>query len=185
MQCKLDAVKTYEGRISLCEPTIDAREETCAQIQNETGAHFIHPYNNPNVIAGQVASSNHTFTSLKPFFPSSEVYHEGLQPFRTAKDESSRISKRQFLFGGLNAGILMTEINVGYHWTGAPWASSRSGCNNSSCFWRRPYFWNFHSSQIYKSKHWDFCSWANRYNLLLYCLHFLSCSLRLCTQSVK
>jgi threonine dehydratase len=53
LQCKLDAIATYSGRISMCEPTMDAREATCAAIQAETGARFIHPYNYPPTICGQ------------------------------------------------------------------------------------------------------------------------------------
>ena len=44
-QCKIDAVKTYDGKVILCEPTLDAREENSTRIQQETGAHFVHPYN--------------------------------------------------------------------------------------------------------------------------------------------
>ena len=49
-------MRTYEGEVVLCEPTIDAREATCAEIQERTGAHFVHPYNDPYVISGQVHS---------------------------------------------------------------------------------------------------------------------------------
>lgn len=50
---KQAAVEGYGGRITLCEPTLAAREETTAQIQRETGAELIHPYNDYHVIAGQ------------------------------------------------------------------------------------------------------------------------------------
>ena len=53
MQCKIDAVKTYGGEVVLCEPTLEAREKTCARIQEDTGAHFVHPYNDPFVMSGQ------------------------------------------------------------------------------------------------------------------------------------
>ncbi|TMG90427.1 MAG: pyridoxal-phosphate dependent enzyme [Betaproteobacteria bacterium] len=43
-QVKLDAVK---------EPTVAAREATCAAVEAETGATLIHPYNDWRVIAGQ------------------------------------------------------------------------------------------------------------------------------------
>ncbi len=50
---KVAAVKEYGGRITFCKPTLQAREETLAQVQRETGATFIHPYDNALVIAGQ------------------------------------------------------------------------------------------------------------------------------------
>lgn len=52
-QVKKDAVKTYGGKITECEPNIKAREEAARQIQEETGATFLHPSNDLNVIYGQ------------------------------------------------------------------------------------------------------------------------------------
>ena len=50
---KLDAVKGYGANIILCEPTLEARETTLDEITKKTGAQMVHPFNNPNVIAGQ------------------------------------------------------------------------------------------------------------------------------------
>lgn len=50
---KSNAVKGYDGKIVFCEPTLQAREETLEKVVEETGATFIHPYNNFNVICGQ------------------------------------------------------------------------------------------------------------------------------------
>ena len=50
---KLDAVKGYGANIILCEPTLEARETTLDEITKKTGAQVVHPFNNPNVIAGQ------------------------------------------------------------------------------------------------------------------------------------
>lgn len=50
---KQNMVREYGGKITFCEPTLESREETAARIQKETGATFIHPYNNENVIYGQ------------------------------------------------------------------------------------------------------------------------------------
>ena len=50
---KLDAVKGYEANITLCEPTLDARKSTLDEIADKTGARVVHPFNDPNVIAGQ------------------------------------------------------------------------------------------------------------------------------------
>lgn len=50
---KINAVRDYEAKIVFCESTIESRQKTTDQIIAETGATFIHPYNNPDVIAGQ------------------------------------------------------------------------------------------------------------------------------------
>ena len=52
-QVKVDAVKGYGGRITFCEPTLEARESTAQKVMEETGATFIHPYNDYRIIAGQ------------------------------------------------------------------------------------------------------------------------------------
>lgn len=53
-QCKKDAVKeTYGASVIECEPTLPARENITEKVMSETGATFIHPYNNPHIIAGQ------------------------------------------------------------------------------------------------------------------------------------
>lgn len=54
---KVEAVKGYDAEIIFCEPTLEARESTLADVVNKTGATFIHPYNNFNVIAGQGTSA--------------------------------------------------------------------------------------------------------------------------------
>lgn len=50
---KKAAVAGYGGLITECEPTLEARERTLAEVQRRTGATFIHPYDDPRVIAGQ------------------------------------------------------------------------------------------------------------------------------------
>ncbi|MBB3711957.1 threonine dehydratase [Limimaricola variabilis] len=52
-QAKKDAVRGYGGIITECEPSTSSREEYFARVQQETGADFVHPYNDPRVIAGQ------------------------------------------------------------------------------------------------------------------------------------
>ncbi|NNK77065.1 MAG: pyridoxal-phosphate dependent enzyme, partial [Maribacter sp.] len=52
-QVKKDAVKEYCGAIIECEPTLKARNAVADRIQSESGATFIHPSNDLNVIAGQ------------------------------------------------------------------------------------------------------------------------------------
>ncbi len=56
-QAKKDAVKGYGGIITECEPSTTSREEVFAQVEAETGAEFVHPYNDPRVIAGQATCS--------------------------------------------------------------------------------------------------------------------------------
>lgn len=50
---KVNAVRDYGAKIVFCESTIESRQETTDQIIAKTGATFIHPYNNSDVIAGQ------------------------------------------------------------------------------------------------------------------------------------
>ncbi|MEQ2007317.1 MAG: pyridoxal-phosphate dependent enzyme, partial [Limisphaerales bacterium] len=50
---KQRAIAAYGGQLTLCEPTLAARQAEADRIQRETGATFIHPYDNPAVIAGQ------------------------------------------------------------------------------------------------------------------------------------
>lgn len=50
---KQAAVAGYGGIITLCEPTLAARESTLAEVVAATGAEVVHPYNDARVIAGQ------------------------------------------------------------------------------------------------------------------------------------
>ncbi len=50
---KMEGVKAYGGKIVLCEPTLEAREAAADRIAEETGATFMHPSNDPEVILGQ------------------------------------------------------------------------------------------------------------------------------------
>ncbi len=50
---KIKAVESYGGNITFCEPTLQARESCLENISKQTGAVFIHPYNDFNVIHGQ------------------------------------------------------------------------------------------------------------------------------------
>ena len=52
-QVKKNAVLEYGGEIIECKPTIKARQDTAEQIASSTGATFIHPSNDPDVILGQ------------------------------------------------------------------------------------------------------------------------------------
>ena len=50
---KKNAVAGYEGQITFCAPTLEAREATLLRIYEKTGANVVHPYNDERVIAGQ------------------------------------------------------------------------------------------------------------------------------------
>lgn len=50
---KIAAVKSYGAKITFCQATLEARENTLAKVIAKTAASEIHPYNNFYVIAGQ------------------------------------------------------------------------------------------------------------------------------------
>ena len=50
---KLKAIEQAGGKISFCANTMLARDEAAEKIRQTTGANMIHPYTNPDVIAGQ------------------------------------------------------------------------------------------------------------------------------------
>ncbi len=54
---KVDAVKGYGASITFCAPTLSARESTLVEAVRETSATFIHPYDNPRIIAGQATAA--------------------------------------------------------------------------------------------------------------------------------
>jgi len=50
---KREAVSGYGADIYLCRPTLKAREKMLEKVVRKTGAVFVHPYDNPLVVAGQ------------------------------------------------------------------------------------------------------------------------------------
>ena len=50
---KLAAIVAYGANLHRCAPTIAAREARCEEVRSATGATLVHPYLNPDVIAGQ------------------------------------------------------------------------------------------------------------------------------------
>ncbi|WP_425039245.1 beta-hydroxyaspartate dehydratase BhcB [Primorskyibacter sp. S187A] len=52
-EAKKAAVRGYGGTITECEPSTTSREAVFAEVQAATGGDFVHPYNDPRVIAGQ------------------------------------------------------------------------------------------------------------------------------------
>jgi threonine dehydratase len=61
---KCRAVESYGGKITFCEPTISARNETAARVQAETGAAMIHPFDDNRVIAGQATAAKELLEEL-------------------------------------------------------------------------------------------------------------------------
>ncbi|GAB5555614.1 MAG: pyridoxal-phosphate dependent enzyme [Saprospiraceae bacterium] len=54
---KQAATRGYGAEVILCEPTLQSRESTLEEVVAKTGATFIHPYNDYNVIAGQATAA--------------------------------------------------------------------------------------------------------------------------------
>ncbi|MFD1095046.1 pyridoxal-phosphate dependent enzyme [Salegentibacter chungangensis] len=52
-EVKKAAVRTYGGKITECPPNLKDREDTAKKIMEETGATFLHPSNDLDVIYGQ------------------------------------------------------------------------------------------------------------------------------------
>src|SRR5439155_18561294 len=61
---KKAAVAGYGGTIVYCAPTLAAREATLDRVVHETGATFIHPYNDARVIAGQGTAALELLTDV-------------------------------------------------------------------------------------------------------------------------
>ena len=62
---KQNAVRGYGASITFCEPTLEARESALEQIVRETGAVFIHPYNDFRIIAGQGTAALELLEEIK------------------------------------------------------------------------------------------------------------------------
>src|SRR3990170_229297 len=56
-QIKRAAVAAFGGEITLCEPTLAAREATAAEVLRRTGAVLVHPYDDDRIIAGQATAA--------------------------------------------------------------------------------------------------------------------------------
>jgi threonine dehydratase len=61
---KKAAVRGYGGTVVECEPSTSSREAVFAQVVAESGADFVHPYNDPRVIAGQATCSKEMIEDL-------------------------------------------------------------------------------------------------------------------------
>lgn len=63
---KKKGVRAFGGEIFECEPTLEARESTLAEVVKKTGATEIHPFNNYDVIAGQATAAKELFEEASP-----------------------------------------------------------------------------------------------------------------------
>jgi threonine dehydratase len=50
---KIRSVEAYGGKITYSEPNVASRDAVAAEVMAATGAHLVHPYNDPRVMAGQ------------------------------------------------------------------------------------------------------------------------------------
>jgi threonine dehydratase len=56
-QVKKDAVLAYQGKIIDCEANLAAREQMVEKVLQETNAHYVAPYNDYRIIAGQATAA--------------------------------------------------------------------------------------------------------------------------------
>jgi len=61
---KKEAVLGYGAKVIECEPTLEARENTLEAVVRETGAYFIHPYNDERIIAGQATCARELIEAI-------------------------------------------------------------------------------------------------------------------------
>ncbi|MEM8906515.1 MAG: threonine/serine dehydratase [Bacteroidota bacterium] len=64
-QIKVDAVKEYGAEVIPCTSSQRGREEKLAEVVKRTGATFIHPYNDYNVIAGQATAAKELLEAVE------------------------------------------------------------------------------------------------------------------------
>ncbi|MGB0409955.1 MAG: beta-hydroxyaspartate dehydratase BhcB [Pikeienuella sp.] len=64
-EAKKAAVRGYGGIITECEPSTSSREAVFAEVQAKTGGDFVHPYNDPRVIAGQGTCSRELLEQME------------------------------------------------------------------------------------------------------------------------
>lgn len=64
-QIKKKGVEGYGGKIYECEPNLQSRETTLAEVIKKTGATEIHPFNNYKVMEGQATAAVELFEDVK------------------------------------------------------------------------------------------------------------------------
>ena len=63
-EIKKRGVRSFDGQIFDCEPTLAAREQTLLDVIRKTGATEIHPFNNYDIIAGQATAAKELFEDV-------------------------------------------------------------------------------------------------------------------------
>jgi threonine dehydratase len=63
-EIKKKGVRAYGGIIYECEPTLQSRETTLAEVVKKTGATEIHPFNNYHVMTGQATAAKELFEEI-------------------------------------------------------------------------------------------------------------------------
>ena len=63
---KIEGVRSHGAEITFCEPTLEARERTAAAVMERTGATFVHPFDNPRVVAGQGTAALELINEIGP-----------------------------------------------------------------------------------------------------------------------
>lgn len=56
-KAKVDAVLDYGAEVIFCEPNDASRTKACEKIVEESGATFVHPFNDYDIIAGQATAT--------------------------------------------------------------------------------------------------------------------------------
>lgn len=64
-EAKKAAVRGYGAEVIECEPSTTSREAVFAEVVAESGAEFVHPYNDPRVIAGQGTCSKELYEDME------------------------------------------------------------------------------------------------------------------------
>ncbi|SDZ94691.1 beta-hydroxyaspartate dehydratase BhcB [Rubrimonas cliftonensis] len=65
-EAKKAAMRGYGAEVIECEPSTTSREAVFKEVVESTGAEFVHPYNDPRVIAGQGTCAKEMFEELGP-----------------------------------------------------------------------------------------------------------------------
>jgi len=65
-QVKVNAVRGYGAEVTICASNQAARESTLEAIVERTGATFIHPYDNDEVITGQATCVKEIIDAISP-----------------------------------------------------------------------------------------------------------------------
>ncbi|KAK4033629.1 hypothetical protein C8A01DRAFT_19443 [Parachaetomium inaequale] len=63
---KIAATRAYGGTITFSGPTAPERESTAAQVQSQTGARLVPPYNHPDIILGQGTAALELQSQIPP-----------------------------------------------------------------------------------------------------------------------